>query len=116
VRNLWPRTCHDCGVPFNGMNDAHMRCDPCRVRTNKARAVAQSKVRYAVLTGRLPSLRKNAAPCVDCGCRASCYDHRDYRKPLDVVPVCDTCNRKRGPAAPLGAAVIAALDARKAAE
>jgi hypothetical protein len=35
--------------------------------------------------------------CVDCGDPAGVYDHRDYSKPLDVVPVCVTCNRRRGP-------------------
>lgn len=36
--------------------------------------------------------------CVDCGATATCYDHRDYSKPWQVEPVCDRCNRLRGPA------------------
>jgi len=36
--------------------------------------------------------------CVDCGKPATVYEHRDYTKPLDVEPVCSSCNRKRGPA------------------
>jgi len=36
--------------------------------------------------------------CVDCGAPATCYDHRDYSKPLDVEPVCWKCNAQRGPA------------------
>lgn len=36
--------------------------------------------------------------CVDCGKRAHDYDHRDYSKPLEVEPVCRSCNLKRGPA------------------
>ena len=36
--------------------------------------------------------------CVDCGDKASDYDHRDYRKPLEVVPVCRSCNLLRGSA------------------
>jgi hypothetical protein len=36
--------------------------------------------------------------CVDCGKFAQCYDHRDYEKPLDVEPVCFSCNSRRGPA------------------
>lgn len=36
--------------------------------------------------------------CVDCGEKAACYEHRDYNKPLDVVPVCQRCNCKRGSA------------------
>jgi hypothetical protein len=37
--------------------------------------------------------------CVDCGKTAQVYDHRDYGRPLDVVPVCRACNAKRGTAA-----------------
>lgn len=36
--------------------------------------------------------------CVDCGAAAHDYEHRDYTKPLDVVPVCRGCNKRRGPA------------------
>jgi hypothetical protein len=39
--------------------------------------------------------------CVDCGSRATQYEHRDYNKPLDVEPVCVTCNNRRGPGIPL---------------
>jgi hypothetical protein len=39
--------------------------------------------------------------CVDCGCKATEYDHRDYNKPLNVDPVCRGCNARRGQAAPL---------------
>lgn len=38
--------------------------------------------------------------CVDCGARARDYDHRDYTKPLEVVPVCRPCNKRRGPGHP----------------
>jgi hypothetical protein len=36
--------------------------------------------------------------CVDCGKRATCWEHRDYGKPLDVEPTCHRCNLRRGPA------------------
>lgn len=36
--------------------------------------------------------------CVDCGNRSVVYDHRDYTRPLAVVPVCKSCNCRRGPA------------------
>ena len=36
--------------------------------------------------------------CVDCGRQARDYDHRDYSRPLDVQPVCRSCNLRRGPA------------------
>lgn len=34
--------------------------------------------------------------CADCGGVATDYDHRDYRKPLEVTAVCGPCNRRRG--------------------
>lgn len=34
--------------------------------------------------------------CLDCGMKAEVYDHRDYKKPLDIEPVCKSCNYKRG--------------------
>jgi hypothetical protein len=39
--------------------------------------------------------------CADCQKQAMQYDHRDYNKPLDVVPVCRSCNITRGPAIPI---------------
>jgi hypothetical protein len=57
-----------------------------------ARTVQKAKVH-----GLLPALDGTIA-CVDCGGRAHHYDHRDYSRPLDVVPVCPSCNRKRGTA------------------
>jgi hypothetical protein len=38
--------------------------------------------------------------CADCGEAAFCYDHRDYRYPLEVTAVCQTCNNRRGPGLP----------------
>jgi hypothetical protein len=50
--------------------------------------------------------------CVDCGGSASQYDHRDYTKPLDVDPVCRSCNARRGPAHTFPAQARAARLAR----
>lgn len=36
--------------------------------------------------------------CTDCERQAGYYDHRDYARPLDVEPVCGTCNKLRGTA------------------
>ena len=57
-------------------------------------------VAAAVRRGDLPSIWTQK--CVDCGRRASDYDHRDYGKPLKVEPVCNECNIKRGPALKFG--------------
>lgn len=56
--------------------------------------LAKRKVRIAIVAGMLP--RASVFDCIDCGEPAKCYDHRDYRKPLDVEPVCVGCNKKRG--------------------
>jgi hypothetical protein len=59
---------------------------------------AQLHVSSMVRLGLLPNLRVAAVPCTDCGKRATCYDHREYARPEVVQPVCNGCNRKRGPA------------------
>lgn len=49
--------------------------------------------------------------CDDCGRAAECYDHRDYKRPLMVAPVCRSCNKRRGPGAafdPEGASLLMA--------
>ena len=59
---------------------------------------AQAAVYKAVLNGSLINLKETYTACLDCGNRAMVYDHRDYRRPLDVDPVCVGCNTARGPA------------------
>jgi hypothetical protein len=63
------------------------------------RTSAGVAVSKAVKAGILPAVRTCA--CTDCGRPATEYEHRDYNKPIDVVPVCKPCNAKRGPAIPL---------------
>ena len=41
-----------------------------------------------------------AYQCADCGKQATQYDHRDYSRPLDISPVCGSCNVRRGPGKP----------------
>ena len=67
------------------------------VQWRSAQQKAIAKVNYAKYSGRLPYLT-GAINCVDCAEPATRYDHRDYDKPLDVEPVCRSCNQKRGPA------------------
>lgn len=59
---------------------------------------AHVEVNKAVARGDLPPA--SARNCVDCGEPAKAYDHRDYSRPLDVEPVCNACNAKRGAALP----------------
>lgn len=56
---------------------------------------AKAAILVEVRSGRMP--RPQTLLCVDCGVRAEEYDHRDYLRPLDVVPVCQSCNKRRGP-------------------
>lgn len=55
-------------------------------------------VRLAIRAGYLA--KPETLACSDCGKPATGYDHRDYNRPLDVEPVCRSCNVKRGPAKP----------------
>lgn len=68
------------------------------VCANNAAAIASrahQRVFRAVLSGLLPRL-DGSIKCADCGGAANEYDHRDYTRPLDVEPVCGSCNSKRG--------------------
>lgn len=57
------------------------------------RAIAA--VQKAKQQGLLPHLI--LCTCKDCGrWPAQVYEHRDYDKPLEVDPVCQRCNLKRG--------------------
>ena len=58
--------------------------------------MAHRYVSVAVYNGDLPRL-DGSVPCTDCGQPAQEYDHRDYKKPLEVEPVCRECNAARGP-------------------
>jgi hypothetical protein len=64
----------------------------------EARARAGAAVTQAKKCGELPYLSDGKVKCLDCGFRAAVYDHRDYDKPLEVQPVCNRCNFRRGPA------------------
>jgi len=62
----------------------------------KFQSFCHAAVHRAVKAGVLPDLSTGEYACTDCGGVASEYDHRDYARPLDVDPVCRSCNRKRG--------------------
>ena len=92
------KICHECGVSTK--RGAH-RCEPCHRVYFPIMEGAIYAVNTAVRYGQLPKLSEVEIACVDCGVRATQYEHRDYMKPLDVEPVCRKCNKKRGPAARL---------------
>ena len=97
--------CHICNDSTDGRVSSRIYyCLKCSRPAASARGAAVNKVAYAVRTGRLVSLSNNHVACVDCGKRATDYDHRSYARPLDVVPVCRRCNDARGPACYVGTA------------
>lgn len=71
-------------------------CKPADHYTNGAQYKAHKAVADARRRGELKD--PGELDCVDCGGPAIEYDHRDYSKPLEVVPVCRRCNLRRGPA------------------
>lgn len=88
-------TCIRCGkhAEKHGRTGICQRCY--LARDDEARA-AIALVHKAIRRGEMD--RADAHSCVDCGKQARDYDHRDYLKPLDVVPVCRGCNVRRGTA------------------
>jgi hypothetical protein len=92
------RNCLQCGAHLQAERWGSRFCGTCRVAryAKNGRAEAITLVQKAIKLGTLPSPRGFA--CEDCGGPATQYDHRDYSKPLDVVPVCCGCNNRRPPA------------------
>lgn len=93
-------TCHSCKNTFvsSRPNIGRRRyCQSCKLLLTKTQGRAKYAVYVAVQNSVLPELARLL--CVDCGKPAEAYDHRNYEKPLEVVPVCSGCNSKRGPAA-----------------
>lgn len=104
-----PRICHQCSAEFRRSRGQGLRCFDCFVTAQLATTKAGHAVRRAVAKGAIKDLRADHVGCADCGARATCYDHRDYARPTDVVAVCHRCNLRRGPAAPLSVEVLRAL-------
>jgi len=93
--------CVDCGSAienhFTGIGGRPMRCKKCKESREISLAgkqIAHSVVAKAIRQGEIR--RPAEFKCVDCGKSAEVYDHRDYSKPLDVQPVCRSCNVIRG--------------------
>ncbi len=82
--------------PVNHPTPRNLFCWPCKRERNAVAVRAISLVARAVKKGLMPKAKE--CVCVDCGLPAFDHDHRDYLKPLDVVPVCRGCNQRRGPA------------------
>ena len=90
------KLCSDCNQEILGRERSAKFCWSCcdlRPRKN-GQAQAASVVNKAVRNGILAPVA--TLICVDCGKPAQCYEHRDYNKPLEVVPTCKSCNTRRG--------------------
>ena len=87
--------CTVCGARFKREHAAKV-CWPCADVIRKNIARAGRLVKQAIISGNLAPITADTK-CVDCGSPAYCYDHRDYGRPLDVEPVCRSCNNTRGP-------------------
>jgi len=87
--------CPSCGKEFEPVTN-QTRCRPCSNLAFFWRMWVSTRVTKAVRNGDLPPVK--TLECIDCGGKATGYDHRDYANPLDVEPVCHQCNTRRGPA------------------
>lgn len=91
--------CLICQTPLRKRHVLAAYClGGCADKANGSGGASQAHraVQKAIKAGDLPAA--NTLTCVDCGTQARDYDHRDYSRPLDVQPVCRSCNKKRGPA------------------
>lgn len=72
------------------------------IRRQKAMERRRSKAKKAVSAAKALGIIPPASElkCFDCGSEAECYDHRDYRKPTHIWPVCAKCDAKRGAGSP----------------
>ncbi len=89
--------CATCGADITKRCGSVVKlCLPCGYKASPSGGAARAwrLVSAAVSRGDLKPARDHV--CVDCGKQASVYDHRDYSKPLDVQPVCRSCNKLRG--------------------
>lgn len=83
--------CEVCGVMSWRQGATCIRCLRLKERIQGR---ATGVVSAAVQRGDIPAAR--TLKCVDCGKRAREYDHRHYARPLDIEPVCRSCNFWRG--------------------
>lgn len=106
------KRCKKCDDEVSKETDAHIRkrnhlirrdkdrmeANPVKHRRMRWSQYAAYKIQRAIKDGAIENLKVTYKQCVDCGKRALVWEHRDYEKPLDVVPCCYACNSKRGSA------------------
>ena len=89
------KQCARCGTGIKAWRNLYY-CKPCVPHVRKALRKAIGILNYAIATFYWHPAK--LFKCVGCGVQATCWDHRDYSKPLLVFPVCNRCNILRGPA------------------
>lgn len=102
IRRITPmKPCAGCDASIPAAGKApNFYCVSCKDKSMSLRYRLYREVKEAIKRGDL--LPISQTKCVDCGGKANGYEHRDWLKPLDVVPICRSCNWKRGPAKNLG--------------
>ena len=91
--------CRVCNSAIIDRYHSAKLCFACADHRKNGGYKAHTQVKKAIKNGLLKPVKE--LKCLDCGCKAEIYDHKDYNKPLEVEPVCRSCNRKRGSAIPL---------------
>lgn len=71
-------------------------CKACYSSAINLQRIAHTATARRVKIGVIPKAK--TMTCVDCGAQAFAYDHRSYARPIDIEPVCRSCNTRRGPA------------------
>jgi hypothetical protein len=71
-------------------------CVECAEPLRQQRRAARCILTMAIKAGFIRS--HHGQQCVDCGAPAIGLEHREYSRPLDVEPICNSCNFRRGPA------------------
>jgi len=103
------KACESCGASLAGRHWHTRFCFDCSEKRGR-----QCQLRRNQLAPDIPAAHRAVAKsirdgllrpaderlCVDCLKPAEVYEHRDYRYPLEVEPVCRSCNKRRGPGYP----------------
>ena len=84
--------CIVCGRPVASLLPIARYCGVCRAAVADIRRGIHRQIQAAALP------HPSEFDCSDCGKPATEYEHRYYALPLEVEPVCTSCNLKRGPA------------------
>lgn len=115
-RNIWRyglqaylRKCAWCGTEcicgFTGK-----LCLKCSKAKAREASRAHAAVSAMVIAGLVKKLPCDGINCVDCGKQATHWEHRDYRKPQEIEPICKSCNTKRGHAMTAYAAKLLGIE------